>query len=95
MPLLYGEGQKAFVRLQEEIMKISDDQSLFAWGYSSDHPANLDWLEGHGSYGPFAKSPAAFKEILCPMNSNFLVWRIPSPIKVSRYNSTPSQNYHH
>jgi hypothetical protein len=32
MPLVYGEGEKAFVRLQEEIMKDSEDQSLFAWG---------------------------------------------------------------
>jgi hypothetical protein len=31
MPLLYGEGERAFVRLQEEIMKVSDDYSLFAW----------------------------------------------------------------
>ncbi|KAI1121840.1 heterokaryon incompatibility protein-domain-containing protein [Nemania abortiva] len=32
MPLLYGEGgERAFVRLQEEIMKSSDDHSLFAW----------------------------------------------------------------
>jgi hypothetical protein len=31
MPLMYGEKQKAFQRLQEEIMKITDDQSLFAW----------------------------------------------------------------
>ncbi|KAH6616722.1 heterokaryon incompatibility protein-domain-containing protein [Boeremia exigua] len=31
MPLLYGEGKKAFVRLQEEILKNSADQSLFAW----------------------------------------------------------------
>ena len=31
MPLLYGEGEKAFTRLQEEIMKNSDDHSLFAW----------------------------------------------------------------
>lgn len=31
MPLLYGEGEKAFIRLQEEIMKDSDDHSLFAW----------------------------------------------------------------
>ncbi|KAI0890982.1 HET-domain-containing protein [Annulohypoxylon nitens] len=32
MPMLYGEGgEKAFIRLQEEIMKQSDDQSLFAW----------------------------------------------------------------
>lgn len=33
MPLLYGEGPKAFQRLQEEIMKISTDQSLLAWGF--------------------------------------------------------------
>lgn len=31
MPLLYGEKEKAFRRLQEEIMKTTDDQSLFAW----------------------------------------------------------------
>jgi hypothetical protein len=31
MPLIYGEGSKAFVRLQEEIIKISDDHSIFAW----------------------------------------------------------------
>jgi hypothetical protein len=32
MPLLYGEGTKAFLRLQEEIMKVTNDHSLFAWG---------------------------------------------------------------
>ncbi|KAF2108494.1 heterokaryon incompatibility protein-domain-containing protein, partial [Lophiotrema nucula] len=32
MPLLYGEGESAaFIRLQGEIMKVSDDHSLFAW----------------------------------------------------------------
>lgn len=31
MPLLYGEGDKAFIRLQEEIIKTSDDHSIFAW----------------------------------------------------------------
>ncbi|PIG81052.1 hypothetical protein AARAC_011435 [Aspergillus arachidicola] len=32
MPMLYGEGgEKAFLRLQEEIMKQSDDQTIFAW----------------------------------------------------------------
>ena len=32
MPLLYGEGaEKAFFRLQTEIMKESNDESLFAW----------------------------------------------------------------
>jgi hypothetical protein len=32
MPVVYGEGEKqAFARLQHEIMKISNDHSLFAW----------------------------------------------------------------
>ncbi|KAL2066398.1 hypothetical protein VTL71DRAFT_2469 [Oculimacula yallundae] len=31
MPLMYGEGDKAFIRLQEEILKTSTDSSLFAW----------------------------------------------------------------
>lgn len=30
MPLLYGEGSKAFIRLQEEIMRETRDDSLFA-----------------------------------------------------------------
>ena len=31
MPLIYGEGRMAFMRLQEEIIKRSTDQSIFAW----------------------------------------------------------------
>ena len=31
MPLLYGEGKKAFMRLQLEIIAKSDDESVFAW----------------------------------------------------------------
>ncbi|KAK3374745.1 heterokaryon incompatibility protein-domain-containing protein [Podospora didyma] len=31
MPLIYGEGQKAFRRLQEEIIRTSTDQSILAW----------------------------------------------------------------
>ena len=31
MPLLYGEGQRAFFRLQEEIIKYNDDHSIFTW----------------------------------------------------------------
>jgi len=51
MPLLYGEGAKAFQRLQEEIVKHSDDQSILAWTSSS---AEID------SGKVFAHSPAAF-----------------------------------
>jgi hypothetical protein len=54
MPMLYGEGAKAFLRLQEEIMKHSDDQSLFAW---TDPAAYL------GEYkGLLASSPQYFEK---------------------------------
>ena len=32
IPLIYGEGKRAFRRLQEAIMGTTHDQSLFAWG---------------------------------------------------------------
>ncbi|KAM5546150.1 hypothetical protein V8D89_000276 [Ganoderma adspersum] len=32
MPTLYGEGNHAFQRLQEQVMQRIPDQSLFAWG---------------------------------------------------------------
>ncbi|KAL6690334.1 putative ankyrin repeat-containing protein [Trichoderma pleuroticola] len=50
MPLLYGEGERAFIRLQEEIMRISNDHSIFCWK-SSDTRGGL-----------LATSPDAFSE---------------------------------
>ncbi|KAH8848054.1 hypothetical protein MCOR27_000307 [Pyricularia oryzae] len=55
MPLLYGEGGiRAFIRLQEEIMKDTDDHSIFAWAAQplSDNPL----------HGLLASSPAAFAD---------------------------------
>jgi Fungal fruit body lectin/Heterokaryon incompatibility protein (HET) len=48
MPTIYGEGRNAFIRLQQEILKVSDDQTIFAW-------------EGPGKErGLLAHSPAEF-----------------------------------
>ncbi|KAG1819256.1 uncharacterized protein BJ212DRAFT_1479372 [Suillus subaureus] len=41
MPIIYGEGEKAFRRLQLEIMKSSDDQTIFAWHDSLAHPNSV------------------------------------------------------
>jgi hypothetical protein len=41
MPLLYGEGRKAFLRLQQEILKQSDDQSIFAWPYPEEEHSHM------------------------------------------------------
>ena len=35
MSMMYGEGKKAFHRLQLEIIRTSNDQSIFAWGYNA------------------------------------------------------------
>jgi Heterokaryon incompatibility protein (HET) len=32
MPLLYGEGSRAFTRLQEEIIRVTFDQTILSWG---------------------------------------------------------------
>ncbi|CAJ2500085.1 Uu.00g029380.m01.CDS01 [Anthostomella pinea] len=39
MPMLYGEGGRAFERLQEEIMRKSRDQSIIASGYRLARPS--------------------------------------------------------
>ena len=49
MPLLYGEGPKAFMRLQSEIIKTSDDESIFAW-----------FVNPSGQRGMLATSPYDF-----------------------------------
>ena len=36
MPMLYGEGRKAFHRLQLEVIRSFNDQSIFAWDHRSD-----------------------------------------------------------
>ncbi|KAK4958132.1 hypothetical protein LTR10_004557 [Elasticomyces elasticus] len=52
MPLLYGEGDKAFMRLQEAILRQSNDQSIFAWGLNKDQRHLTSVL---------AAAPSAFK----------------------------------
>lgn len=50
MPLLYGEREKAFLRLQEQIIKQSDDHTIFAWA-----------IHRHDQPGLLADSPKAFQ----------------------------------
>ncbi|KAI6128579.1 heterokaryon incompatibility protein-domain-containing protein [Pisolithus thermaeus] len=38
MPMLYGEGKKAFLRLQQEIIRKSSDQTIFAWDPTDQTP---------------------------------------------------------
>ncbi|KAG8531744.1 uncharacterized protein KY384_003376 [Bacidia gigantensis] len=49
IPLIYGEGPRAFTRLQQEIIRNSSDESVFAW---TDPEIQYS--------GMLARSPAAF-----------------------------------
>lgn len=51
MPLLYGEGDSAFLRLQLQIIQSSNDMSILAWGEDYS-PTGLDCL--------FAPDPSKF-----------------------------------
>lgn len=61
MPMLYGEGENAFIRLQEEIIKKSTDHTIFAWPRASSNykEYNHQYDKSH-SGGLLATSPSAF-----------------------------------
>jgi hypothetical protein len=57
MPMLHGEGARAFIRLQEEIMEVSDDETLFAWTNPEASTRITCYISGifadSGSYVPY------------------------------------------
>ncbi|KAJ3535362.1 hypothetical protein NM208_g7161 [Fusarium decemcellulare] len=55
MPLLYGEGTKAFTRLQEEIIKTTNDHTIFCWTWT--HSVPKDWTSF------LAPSPGQFEGV--------------------------------
>ena len=60
LPLIYGEVQKAFIRLQEAIAQEKNDLSLFAWTSVDD---NLLPLHLRREFrGILAESPSEFKD---------------------------------
>ena len=69
MPLLYGEGTKAFIRLQEEIIRTTNDHTIFCWARNSS--------VAPGWTSTLAPSPAAFRDSsdYIPMGS----WEAPMP----------------
>ncbi|KAF5363018.1 hypothetical protein D9758_012654 [Tetrapyrgos nigripes] len=59
MSPIYGEGgDKAFMRLQQEIIRVSDDRSIFAWISEIGNP----WIfTGREERGLLARSPSEFR----------------------------------
>lgn len=80
--MLYGEGRKSFIRLQEEIMKSSYDSTLFAWSQCPPTRKAEDFIKGEATSsaseserlcGLLAENPTLFshsKDIV-PLEDNF------------------------
>ncbi|KAI9897676.1 hypothetical protein N3K66_007532 [Trichothecium roseum] len=78
MPLLYGEGsEKSFRRLQETIVKQTDDESIFAWSASPEE------VEKRPFWGLLAPSPAYFQDSARYAIPQFKTWRGGSPVEVT------------
>ncbi|KAI8948231.1 hypothetical protein F4801DRAFT_581651 [Xylaria longipes] len=58
MPMVYGEGDKSFLRLQEVIARHINDDSILAWNFSKDGLNTK--LSGVKSGGALANSPSSF-----------------------------------
>ncbi|KAI0157322.1 HET-domain-containing protein [Xylariaceae sp. FL1272] len=60
MPMIYGERERAFIRLQEHIMSKSADESIFSWDFDPPdyYTKNTDDL----CFGLLATSPSCFAE---------------------------------
>lgn len=68
MPLLYGEGRQAFRRLQEEILRVEEDYTLFVWSttipdnWSTAYPTSQHYHTDIG--GMLARKPSDFGEFV-------------------------------
>ncbi|KAF5230829.1 hypothetical protein FANTH_13680 [Fusarium anthophilum] len=78
MPLLYGEKDRAFYRLQEEVIKVNEDVSLLAWNCT----------EADDGFAPngLAKSPSQFRNYqnLITRDSVRVPYVAFSPIMIAR-----------
>ena len=73
MPLLYGEGHKAFRRLQEEIMKQTFDHTILAWGILPWHEGYSECQEKDSAF--FAESPIDFRDCGSLVRSRPRIWK--------------------
>ncbi|EXF77106.1 hypothetical protein CFIO01_01753 [Colletotrichum fioriniae PJ7] len=62
MPLLYGEGMKAFARLQEAILQDTGDHSIFAWHSNYETSTQEAAFDQHILSGLLAPSPVEFSQ---------------------------------
>ena len=80
MPLLYGEREKAFERLQFEIIRTSDDESIFAWfSEQIDYPSSVlaESPKEFARSGNVVKHSSLYGKLPFAMTNKGLHYRIP------------------
>lgn len=75
IPLIYGEGRKAFLRLQEAILREAEDHTILAWGlceFDTAYDAEIRRLLGpHVTVcHPLAQSTSSFRASPIPADSH-------------------------
>lgn len=80
MPLLYGEGRMAFMRLQEQILAQSTDESIFAWVSSDRGYCGLlaEWPSDFSKSGKILQSISYMPRPSYTMTNKGLDFHIPS-----------------
>lgn len=86
MPLLYGEGKKAFVRLQEHIVQESNDHTIFCWSWGDEVPET--WAS------MLAPHPSTFRHSYCG-NLRRSLQRVPRPFSMTNVGLSLSAPVHH
>lgn len=102
MPLIYGEGMGAFRRLQEAIIRNSNDLSILAWGMPriSEEKRRESWLESSES-GYFTDSremeeedESAWSDMVdTDQDPNSASTMVPPPYSVRKWREDPPPGY--
>jgi len=105
LPHLYGEGRKAFHRLQEEIIKQFDDHTIFFWDLrSKTGPPKLSRSTGHGptsyvgllaKFSPSISQQVHGEEIISSTKERIQISRKGIWIKLYPKNFTPESAVQH
>lgn len=84
MPMMYGEGENAFIRLQDEIAKSTNDLTLFAW-QTDESDARARGAEGNFN-GASPRIAQKYRGILAERPAEFASMGVIDAAQDARFN---------
>ncbi|KAF7188045.1 Vegetative incompatibility protein HET-E-1, partial [Pseudocercospora fuligena] len=94
MPLIYGEGQRAFMRLQLELLKKPQDDTIFAWKKRGTESSGMlaSWPDAFASSGNVVHSKLADKhELGFPYSMTNLGLEMQIPLDTGQARQPPAK----